>query len=362
MKTGILSMQRIPNYGSFLQAYGLRSLLEAQGCDVVFVDYKSGNPVVPYSRANALLFDIKRVLPIETVLDRIQHDILKKDNFRFEYRLNYLKKLGVTSHYRYHEKIDAAVIGSDEVFNCLQDWKRVGFSPMLFGQDLTTDHVISYAASFGDTTVERLKQYGVAEKVASWLDSFSALSVRDRNSYETVVKLTGREPSIHLDPVLVSDFDLPAVTAPFERYAVLYTYGRRPYSDEEAEAILQFCQRNDLELVSFVDAKPWVPHKIKADPFEMLAYMKNAAFIITDTFHGTVFSLKYNKNFVTRLRENNSEKLSDLLERTGQESRRIRDFTNLQPYYEDPPVFDKTNEIVKAEAKRTKNYLKENLK
>ena len=47
MKIGILSMQRVPNYGSFLQAYSLRNILVKLGHEVVFIDYKEEKPVVP---------------------------------------------------------------------------------------------------------------------------------------------------------------------------------------------------------------------------------------------------------------------------------------------------------------------------
>ena len=354
-------MQRVANYGSFLQAYGLRRLLEERGCEVVFIDYRSGKPVVPYSRLRALLYDIKRMIPFEPVTDRIQYSILGRRPFWIEYRLKYLPLLGVGSRYRYHEDVDAVVIGSDEVFNCLQNNKRVGFTPMLFGQDLGGARVISYAASFGYTTPEGLEKAGVKETVAGWLKSFQALSVRDRNSFETIRSLTGITPQQHLDPVLMADFDLPEVSLPFDRYCLLYTYGNRPYTQEEKQAILTFCGNNGLELVSIGDVQSWVPHTMTADPFEMLACFSKASFVITDTFHGTVFSNKLNCNFVTRIRPDNRQKLGDLLEKLGQTGRLIENYDHLQEYYDDPPSFNETNRIIAGERERTRAYLRENL-
>ena len=55
--------------------------------------------------------------------------------------------------------------------------------------------------------------------------------------------------------------------------------------------------------------------QILCTPFELLSYFKNADYIATDTFHGSVFSIKYNKQFVTIVRESNKQKMTDLLER-----------------------------------------------
>ena len=60
MKAGILSMQRIANYGSFLQAYALRKLLEEQGCEVEFVDYHPGKTLIPPDGKRGLSRKIKK--------------------------------------------------------------------------------------------------------------------------------------------------------------------------------------------------------------------------------------------------------------------------------------------------------------
>ena len=73
-----------------------------------------------------------------------------------------MKKDTADSHY------DIVVIGSDEVFNCAQKtW--FGFSPQLYGEGLNADKVISYAASFGATTIEKLQLLGVKDDVARML-------------------------------------------------------------------------------------------------------------------------------------------------------------------------------------------------
>ena len=147
------------------------------------------------------------------------------------YAANYYRYLGISDHMNYNPQVDALVIGSDEVFNCVQNNPNVGFSPDLFGAGSRAGKLISYAASFGNTTLEKLAQYHVSDKVAGWLSDFDALSVRDSNSAHIVEKLTGNAPQVHLDPVLMYDFskdraELPAF-AKNRKYMILYGYSGR---------------------------------------------------------------------------------------------------------------------------------------
>lgn len=191
-------MQRIYNYGSFLQAYGLKKMLEELGCDVEFVDYHPGKCLVDLKQKNGLLRKLSKsmeVLMIQAPLKAKLNFIKYKKNFGVKYH----SYLGIGSQYNYNPELDILVIGSDEVFNCVQDNPNVGYTAELFGVGSQAETVISYAASFGNTTMERLKQYGAEKEVAGWLNSFNTISVRDNNSYEIVKELTGK-PRITFRP------------------------------------------------------------------------------------------------------------------------------------------------------------------
>ena len=89
----------------------------------------------------------------------------------------------------------------------------------------------------------------------------------------------------------------------------------------------------------------------------MLAYIRNADFIITDTFHGTVFSIKYNKQFATLVRPDNTNKLYDLLNRLKKKDRIIKTFDELDELFEQPVDYVETNAIIESEKKHTRQYL-----
>lgn len=355
-------MQRVSNYGSFLQAYGLKSLVESLGHTVTFIDYRCGKPVVPYSGKARAWMLVKMHVPIlAKAVDYARYYFLGRTDFNIEYRVRFLPQLGVSYRYKFDERVDVAVVGSDEVFNCLQTGENVGLSPMLFGQGINAEKVVSYAASCGYTDLGGLERHGLTEKVGAYLKSFAALSARDGNTRQVIRSLTGSEPEMHLDPVLVSDFPLPEPPSRLRDYIILYTYPSRHYSEKEREEIKDFCRRNGKRLVSIGPAQPWVEQKIPASPLELLAYIKGADFVITDTFHGTVFSIKYNRNFAVRVREDNRQKLGDLLGRLGMGSRRVADFSQLQGMYESAPDYQKTNGIIRREKERTMDYLRGNL-
>ena len=310
MKVGILSMQRIKNYGSFLQAFALKSILEELGADVEFVDYHPGETLIPSDGG----MGIKR--KIIKGVEAWKGSAPPSEKIRFiNYKRNYAEKyypyLGITDEMNYSPKLDVLVIGSDEVFNCVQNNTNVGFAPELFGQESNAEKVISYAASFGNTTFEKLKQYGVDLKVTGWLKSFDALSVRDENSARIVEALTGNKPEINLDPVLMYDF----IT----------------------------------------------DRKTSKGVIEDNYILQHAEYIVTDTFHGTILSTITHRPFASIVRNagyGNSEKLLDLLKRLRLESRIWNNLSELEDLLQEGQDYKETDYLLQRERIRTREYLR----
>ena len=153
-KVGIMSMQRIANYGSFLQAYALKKLIEDTGCNVEFVDYHVEAPVVKESADSKNKF----VRKLEKGMETFKYNVPFSHKVAFiKYKQSFGKKymplLGVTENMNYNPNLDCLVIGSDEVFNCIQKNTNVGNSLELFGKDNNAKRLISYAGSFGNTTI-----------------------------------------------------------------------------------------------------------------------------------------------------------------------------------------------------------------
>lgn len=373
MKVGIMSMQRVRNYGSFLQAYGLKKTIESLGHKVEFVDYKVEPPLnIPPQREyvkppiiSRVIRKIREQAPQERHLKALN---LQKKEFIDTFEEKNFPMLGIDENKHYRTKLDALVIGSDEVFNCLQESKAVGYSRELFGKDNNAKKLISYAGSFGNTTLARLKQYGIAEEVGDLLNKFDAISVRDSNSGNVVESLTNKKPFFHLDPVLISDYSAEQVKDVDEKdYIIVYGYSGR-ITPEEGNIIRQFAKKENKKLICIQGTHKFCDEYVLGTPFEILAYFKGADYIITDTFHGSIFSIINQKPFATIVRKTvgesygNEEKLTDLLTRLGLKDRILTDMSKLEAMLKTPIDYERVNKIRADERKKSIDYLREQLK
>ncbi len=361
MKIGILSMQKIPNYGSFLQAYSLKTQLEKRGNDVYFIDIEPGRQLATVQYNNE--FIVKRLVSkifSRYVLKRIAHyffhkkmvNIHKKDHTTFLETDKTLKD-GV---------FDLVIIGSDEVFNCFNPspW---GFSPQLLGKVDNAKRIISYAASCGNSSYDDAVKHGVCDEIKSYLGNLSDISVRDENSKEFVEKISGRDALVHLDPVFITDFDKKIPAIPQRKpYILVYAYSNRICNKEEIKAIKDYAKKNKLQILSVGTQQRWCNHNITASAFELLAYVKNAECIITDTFHGTVFSIKYNKRFGVFVRDSNKNKLGGLLEQFGLAEKSITDINDFNKVMDLTIDFFKVNDFINEQCNNAYQYLDKNLK
>lgn len=370
-KVGIMSMQRIANYGSFLQAYALKQLLSEQGCEVEFVDYHVEEPVIKDSADSGNKYVRKLKKGMETLqykaplfhkLAFIQH----KRNFADKY----MHLLGISEKMNFTPELDCLVIGSDEVFNCIQKNTNVGFSLELFGKNNRAKKVITYAASFGNTTLEKLERFHKTEEIAERLNKFDAISVRDSNSGKIVRKLTGKEPLYHLDPVLTYDYmnccdKIPQIDVQ-EKYLILYAYSGR-ISHEEAGWIKRYAEKKGLKVYAIGGIQECADCFLDCSPFEVLGYFKNAQEVITDTFHGTIFSIITHRPFAALVRKSvgnsygNEEKLTDLLERLGLTERMTTCIEDVKGINETAIDYLKVDNILKLQRKNAKEYFQQNL-
>lgn len=366
-KVGIMTMQRIINYGSFLQAYGLKIMLEELGHDVQFVDYHIGAPLIRDSKQNIIgiagkLFKALEALGYDAPLKQKIQFILYKKGFAKKYH----DILGLTKEPNYTPELDVLVIGSDEVFNCIQTNPNVGYSLELFGKNNKAKRVITYAASFGNTTLKKLKRYNKVEEIGGYLKKIDAISVRDENTAEVVKELTDIEGSYHLDPVLAYDFIGKCKLVPnmklTEKYLILYAYSGR-ISCEEAKWLAEYAKEKGLKIFAIGGVQKCADRYVDCSPFEVFAYFLNAEEVVTDTFHGTIFSVITKRQFVTLVRKSkensygNEEKLTDLLRRLGLEKRRVFEIEKTSEIQAMRIDYDAVQLMIEQERVKTREYL-----
>lgn len=357
MRVGILSMQEVKNYGSFLQAFSLKRKIEDLGHQCEFINIVPGRQIGNYKQ--------DRFHKIKLLIERAWGwDFHKRLStiYKFQTRFSkeFLPALGVSKDAG-KGHFDIVVIGSDEVFNCSQmTW--FGFSPQLYGDGLDADKVISYAASFGATTLNSLQEMGVKEEVARMLGNFTQISVRDENSMEVVQQLTGTRPLLHVDPTFLLDFSQFVPQTQHEgNYIIVYSYPGRISDPDEIDSIKNFAKRKGLRLLSIGHYFPWCDDVVVPTPFEVLSWFRDAAYVVTDTFHGSVFSIKFNKKFCTIVRQMNTNKLSYLLQQFGLENRIVSDMNKLADILDAEIDYNPINDIITQEMKRSMDYLIHNI-
>ena len=357
MKIGILSMQKIPNYGSFLQALSLKKQFEKRGHDVYFIDIIPGKTVCEahYSKVGLLSkFD-------KYFFKRIENYFLfkKMATIHTDDHQRYLETLKVLPA---GEKFDLAIIGSDEVFNAAEP-SRWGFTTQLFGDVKNADRVVCYAASCGGTTFDKVNALGIVDEIAEAMKRMEYISVRDSNTFNFVQEITGKTPELNVDPVFITDFDEHIPTIKRKKpYMLVYAYGNRICDEKEIGAIKAYAKKNKLEIVSVGMQQRWCKHNIAATAFELLAYVKGASCIVTDTFHGTVFSIKYNKRFATIIRDSNKNKLGGLLKQFDLLERSVTDTEQFEDILDKNINYEVINQTISNEQKKSYDYLEKVLK
>lgn len=373
MKVGIMSMQRICNYGSFLQAYCLKQMIESLGHQVEYVDYTPGRPILSedYSRGMYLKSLVRETavsvaVELEPALFFAPENVRRALRFKRNYMKKYVPMLGVGKQNR-HAQVDTLVIGSDEVFNCFQKNPQVGFSRELFGHGNRAERLISYAASFGNTTLDEIRNAGLEQELTRLLGAFDAISVRDGNSSRIVESLV-RKPEEHMDPVLMYDFSrqIPDV-CDLEKFMVVYAYRGR-ITEEESRCIQAFAKERGLKTVSIGGVQPFCDMYVEGNPFEILDYIRKAEYVVTDTFHGTIFSVINHRKFVSFVRSGhgkaygNQEKLVDLLSRLGLQDRIAQSGSALSEIIDDPIDYESVDAVIDRQRRHAMAYLADNLK
>lgn len=287
MKIGIVTVYNSYNCGSFLQAYALFRFLQGKSRDVFFVKrnvYKSnkfraraklalkfllkGNP----KRARFILTEYRRFRQIQKTLP-----IVASAN-----------------------DVDLAVYGSDTIWN-MEDPYFAENWPRYWGRGVSAKK-ITYAASVGSTPAEVFYANPEFKRLAG---EFAGVAVRDEHTREIASALLdgSKEPKVVVDPTMlipVEEFDAVAKPCDEKDFILLYYFGAMP--QKLRDALSAFAKANGKKIVSFGTTIPF-------EPGLMLSYYKAADYVITNTFHGNIFSILYNKNFVSFGKEKSKVRL-----------------------------------------------------
>ena len=359
MKVGIISMQRVFNYGSFLQAFALKKILEERGHEVSFVDIDKNTVVIDAKRSKGIRF-LKKIKYIDRYLFRRIEYSRKNKQLNDVFRKSQQRYLKLDNMHMESDGCNAVIIGSDEIFNCSSD-SEWGITGQRFGNIPNVEFVASYAASCGYTDESYLRPDD-RNTIINALQKMSDISVRDKNTSKFIKNLIGKVPVEHLDPVLIYNFENQVILGekegvPDTPYMIVYAYHNRIESKHEIKAIKNYARKKHLKTIAIGGSLPWCDEFAVLSPFQMLAYFKHAACIVTDTFHGTIFSVKFRKPFAVIVRDSNANKLVDLLERLKIMNHMVTDISMLQHILSQSDNLEECYNIIEFEKERSYKYI-----
>lgn len=316
MKIGILTFHRAINFGAVLQCYALYRTLSDMGHEVEVIDYRPAY-IEKYRKPlywndfkkQALLSKIKTLLLLPLTYINKRKAARVFDSFVNHYisTTTLVKNISEIPHF------EVVFFGSDQIWN-----PRIceGFDPFYWGQfNKKNTKFISYAASLGTPQVLTNKQWN---QICPLAKSFDLISVRESKSAEYLHAI-GINAKTVLDPTLIVSKDIfeSIVERPREsNYVLLYMLESDSHAVEFASNL---AKQHNLKLIrvralSSPDIrkktyKEVIPNSVG----EFLGYFKYADYVVNVSFHGTVFSLIFNKNFYT-IKSKNFERAYGLLE------------------------------------------------
>ena len=340
-KLGLVSVHN-PNYGSMLQTYALHTYLKDNGYDNEIILYTKKNDWRQLIRIfNLPLLKMKMDVVIRDLRCRIFHkDIFhllqtrtaKFEQFKerhFNFSRNYV---GWADLRTANNDYDIFIVGSDQVWNPVNS--GTNFNNLLFTDD--DKYRISYASSFGVSEIPKSQH----SKTVKFLNRIHSLSTREVQGQKIIKELTGREATVVCDPTLLIDFaywEGLKGTKRFisEPYIFCYFLGNNPPHRAWANKLkektgfklvaLQHLDEFVKSDIAFADIKPF-----DVGPAEFVNLIANAEYVLTDSFHGSIFSILFKKQFFTFSRfESNSNastnsRIDTLLEMAGLPERHIK--------------------------------------
>lgn len=302
MKVGTLAFHYAFNYGAVLQSVGLLRTLGGMGIDAEVIDYRSPVHYVP------------RLVTRHPLRWRNTRLVSRKFD---QFRAQAMVRSPVCENLRELEQLagryDAIVVGSDQVWNLHKPFEPAFFLDFAVP---TGCRRVSYAACFGrdDQPAEP------RARVLPALKKFDAISVRNVTSQRVLSRDFGIEAPVTADPTLLADFD-DLLAPPSEQGEYTLLFGVDVRNRELLERAVA-AHRSVVDRPIVMMRMTWSVARVDrrtfgAGPREWLTLIKQCKLLITDSFHGMVFALKYRRPFAVVFGQETGGRMKDLLSMCG---------------------------------------------
>ncbi|GEO64386.1 polysaccharide pyruvyl transferase family protein [Companilactobacillus nantensis] len=363
MKIGINTVNDYSNYGNRLQNYALQVVLEDMGNEVTTIRNYTDNPISKLQKVRNSVENGTFLTQIVNTLKKrkipkisTKSDDIRKSKF-LKFTRDYIKESKFilnenTVDFSFDDNFDCYVIGSDQVWN-------YNFSNRFSKYDFieySKKPKISYAASFGIDSIPR----SYMSLYKGGLQNINHISVREQEGQKIVHDLIGKSAMLVLDPTLLIEKEewlklLNNRPIYHEKYLLIYFLGE--LSNVDRDYIIDFAKKRNLiikELGNRENRNLW-----ETDPIDFINLIFQADEVFTDSFHGTVFSIIFNKKFEVFSRKEFGQPMNSRIST-------LLNVFNLTDCWHgksnDYQIdYDAVNELLKMKRLSSLNYLKKSL-
>ena len=292
MKIGIITVHDSANFGSFLQAYAFKETLVKMGHDVYFIKTRN--------RKDTFKVFVKKSRHIKKVIFNL------RKYSKFIKEINKFKEIEIDN--LDENSLDVLIIGSDELWNVNTPVFR---KECFYGINIPVKKKIAYAISSGNASYSDISKY---PNLINGIKKLDEIFIRDDLTKHNIKKITGKECDFTCDPTFLVDikylqkeYNVPIK----DKYILIYSY---EFNNKQKEFIIKFASKYNLKVVSAGLYNDWCDMNINCTPLEFSDIIRKSGYVITTTFHGTIFSILNKKEFITF---EGSNKVKDVLNRTG---------------------------------------------
>lgn len=338
-KIGIITFHNSFNYGALLQSYATQEFLEENGFESLFIDYSN-----KYENKGNKIINIRKNLSFkQNIIQNIKNILFggyyysKKSFSKFINELH--KTIPITNDYDF-DTFYAIISGSDQIWN-----------PNIYGGKIDNTYLldfafngkrISYASSIGSYIIDEHNEPIYKDA----LKKYNHISVREEHAATELKKIGINNIDIVCDPTFLLGRDFwnnianrNHINLKSKKYILVYLMTKYENYEKQIKIIKDY-YKMDVVFVTFsrIKRKHIDEYAMGYSPFEFLSLIKNAELVLTNSFHGTVFSLLFNKSFINLERPDNSKRSEALLNKLNLNDRILKN---------DDDVLDKISHMSK---------------
>ncbi len=333
-KIGLITYFKVINYGAVLQAYAsYYALSTITKSKVELIDYTHKIFLDKFStkifvKSRGFKGNIKHFINYFVLRRKVK----KTHGFKKFVKQNFILSKNVNSVTELNDVYDKIIVGSDQVWNLEYTKGEFDYNFLLKGVNKLITSKVAFSSSAGSYRFNEPE----LEDLCDSLRDFDYIGVREQGLKSQLDTKLDNVKAV-LDPTFLLDkekwnelFKLENEKLSSEKYVLIYTFDNNPLCFKTARYIAEQRGLKVYSITSSFIKNRLVDKQLSSlSPSGFLKYFYNADFIISNSFHGTCFSINFQKPFYSIIKRNNPMRVQDMLKTLGLEKRLISDFSQI---------------------------------